>query len=62
MKMSFSFGIGWLLKCLITKYGGGRLYQDCKPLFVGMIAGTLAEELVQMIIGTCFYFITGTAV
>lgn len=60
MKMSFAFGLGCLLKYMITKYGGGKTYQACKPIFIGLIAGTLTEELVQMLIGAVYYFATGS--
>jgi hypothetical protein len=59
MRMSFSFGIGFLLKFLITKYGGGKMYQRCKPMMIGLIAGTLAAQFVPMVVGTIYYFITG---
>lgn len=62
MAMSASFGLGFLLKWSITKYGGGRAYQSCKPLFIGAIAGTLCEQLVQMLIGIGHYLVTGTSI
>ena len=34
-----SFLIGWFVKTLITRLGGGGAYQRLKPLFVGLIAG-----------------------
>lgn len=62
MLMSFSFGLGFLLKWLITKYGGGRIYQQCKPLFIGLIAGTLLGQFIPMIVGTVYYIATGKTV
>ena len=62
MLMSFSFGLGFLLKWLFTKYGGGRIYQQCKPLFIGLIAGTLLGQFIPMIVGTVYYIATGKTV
>ena len=59
VKMSFSFGVGFLLKWLITRFGGGRLYQTCKPLFIGLIAGTVAGQLVPMLISAIHFACTG---
>lgn len=61
MVMSAAFGMGFILKWAITKYGGGKMYQECKPLFVGLIAGMVAEIFLQMVVGASFYVITGTA-
>jgi len=36
-----SFFIGWLLKTLITRYGGLRLYRRSLPLFLGFIMGEM---------------------
>lgn len=34
-----SFFIGWFVKTLIVRMGGGGVYQRMKPLFIGLIAG-----------------------
>lgn len=34
-----SFFIGWFVKSLIVRMGGGGVYQRTKPLFIGVIAG-----------------------
>jgi hypothetical protein len=34
-----SFLLGWLLKTLITRYGGLRVYNQLLPLFLGLIVG-----------------------
>lgn len=52
----FSFFLGWLIKTLVTRYGGGRLYQQLKPLMIGVLAGTMLGKLVPMIVGTIIYF------
>lgn len=34
-----SFLVGWFIKSLVVRFGGGSVYQRLKPLFVGLIAG-----------------------
>ena len=34
-----SFLVGWFVKTLVVRFGGGSVYQRFKPLFVGLIAG-----------------------
>ena len=34
-----SFLVGWFVKTLVVRFGGGRAYQELKPLFIGLIAG-----------------------
>ena len=59
MLMAFSFGIGWAIKTLVSKYGGGHMYQRLKPLMIGLIAGSMVAKFLPMIIGTVYYLITG---
>jgi hypothetical protein len=35
----FSIMLGWLCKVLIVRYGGAKLFQSAKPVFVGIIFG-----------------------
>ena len=35
----YSFLVGWFLKTLVVRFGGGGVYQGLKPLFIGLIAG-----------------------
>ena len=37
-----SFFCGFVVKLAVVKYGGGKMYQDMKPLFMGVIMGELA--------------------
>jgi hypothetical protein len=57
--MSGAFFIGWLIKTLVSKYGGGRLYNNLKPLMIGIIAGDVAASLIPMLVGIIYYAITG---
>ncbi|HEY7090664.1 MAG TPA: DUF6785 family protein [Tepidisphaeraceae bacterium] len=35
----FSLMLGWLAKVLILRFGGARLFQRCRPVFIGIIFG-----------------------
>jgi len=54
-----SFLLGWGVKQLIVKFGGGKAYNDLKPLFIGMIMGELLAGGVTIVIGLIYYFWTG---
>ena len=53
----FSILLGWLLKVLVLKYGGIRLYRRLKPLFLGLILGQISCAGMWMVVD----FITGTS-
>lgn len=38
-QMWFSIFLGWLLKAVIMRYGGFRLYRALRPTFLGMVLG-----------------------
>ncbi len=57
--LSFSFLIGWLIKSLVTRFGGGKLYQDLKPFMAGIVAGEFLAGVIAIIIGLVYYFTTG---
>lgn len=54
-----AFLYGWLLKVLITRFGGASIYQKCKPLMFGLIAGEMLGGVVPMIVSVIYYAITG---
>ncbi len=58
---SFSFLLGWCIKAVITRLGGGRSYLAWKPLFVGLIAGEFLAAILWAIVGVVYYIKTGTA-
>lgn len=35
----FSIFLGWLAKTVIVRFGGARMYQNARPLFVGLVFG-----------------------
>ncbi|MGC4032039.1 MAG: hypothetical protein QM754_09960 [Tepidisphaeraceae bacterium] len=56
--------IGWLLKSVILKFGGAKLFNDLKPFFVGLIFGEalaiaiwLVITLVLALSGDAFYVV-----
>jgi hypothetical protein len=57
--MGFSFLLGWLVKSLITRYGGARAYQRVKPLMIGLIAGELMAGLVPLLVGALYSVLAG---
>jgi hypothetical protein len=54
-----SFIIGWLIKMLVTKYGGASIYQRFKPLMFGLIAGEMLGGVIPMIVSLIYYLVTG---
>lgn len=57
--LGWSFLLGWLIKILVTKFGGGSAYKTMKPLMIGLIAGEVTAGLVIMIINGVYYWMTG---
>jgi hypothetical protein len=54
----FSFLIGWGIKEMVVRFGGGRSYQSLKPVFLGLIMGEFfAVAMVQMT-GLVYYLVT----
>jgi hypothetical protein len=54
-----SFFGGWLVKVLVTHYGGASLYQRLKPLMFGLIAGEMLGGLVPIMVGLVYWLVTG---
>ena len=46
----FSILLGWMLKGVILRYGGGTLYRTLKPFFLGLILGQISCAGMWMII------------
>ena len=57
----WSFMLGWLIKVLVVKIGGGRTYQNLKPLFIGVIIGDLCGGMFWIAFGPLWYFWSGEA-
>ncbi|MCL1910190.1 MAG: hypothetical protein FWG05_04570 [Kiritimatiellaeota bacterium] len=52
-----AFLCGWFIKTLVVRFGGGKVYQKFKPLFIGLIAGELFMVGVNMFIDFTYYFL-----
>ena len=59
MLMAFSFGLGWMIKAAVSKYGGARAYQSFKPAMVGLIAGDMLGQFLPMVVGVIYWSATG---
>ena len=55
-----SFLIGWFIKQLVVRFGGGGVYQKCKPLFVGLIAGEILLIGITIAMDFAYYLATGS--
>jgi len=47
----FSFFLGWLVKRFVLKYGGGALFRQATPVFVGLVAGQFFSGVVWFVVG-----------
>ncbi len=56
---AFSFLIGCLIKTVVMKFGGAKVYQDLRPLFYGMIAGELGIGMITIVFGFLYFLATG---
>lgn len=54
-QMAQCFLIGWAIKALIVKFGGGKVYQELKPIFLGLILGELAVVALSIVIGFGYF-------
>ena len=55
----YSFLIGWMIRELIVKFGGGKVYQDLKPFFIGLILGELFMMAMGMLFALIYFMFTG---
>jgi hypothetical protein len=55
---SHSFLLGWLIKVIVTKFGGGQKYRQVTVLMFGAIAGDILGGIIFMIYGASYYGIT----
>ena len=46
----FSVFIAWLLKAVILRYGGPRLYLRLRPFFLGLILGAFSSGGIWLVI------------
>jgi hypothetical protein len=55
------FLLGCGIKTLVVNIGGGRVYRDVKPLFIGLILGESLCVVMILIVGFIYYQITGNS-
>lgn len=48
------FFLVWLVKLLVLRYGGNALYQRIKPLFLGMIIGSVLMSVISSVTSMIF--------
>ena len=53
------FLFGWLVKVVVVKYGGARLYRQLTPLMLGLIAGEILGYLVSIVAGLGYWAVSG---
>ncbi|MCK4276508.1 MAG: hypothetical protein KAX78_08340 [Phycisphaerae bacterium] len=58
-RFSHSFMLGWLIKTMVTKLGGGTKHRQVMALMIGVIAGDLLGGMVFMGYGAAYYGVTG---
>lgn len=57
-RLWFPFFVGWLVKTLVMKFGGGDTYVRVRPFMIGLIFGNLSAMVMWMLIG----FYTGVQI
>jgi hypothetical protein len=55
----FSIFLAWLIKSLVLRYGGVKVYNKTIPIFYGIILGSVVGTGVWMGIGYIYHLITG---
>ena len=56
-----SFLLGWIIKTLVVKMGGGKAYNQLKPLFIGIIMGELLACGIIILVAFIYRLFTGEA-
>jgi len=51
--------LGWFIKTLVVRLGGGRTYHRLKPVFVGLISAELISIALIVAIDYIYYWFTG---
>lgn len=57
--LGVSFLLGWVIKTLVTKLGGGAAYRHTRYLMIGVITADLFSGLTFQLIGFAYKSITG---
>jgi hypothetical protein len=54
-----SFLLGWFVKTLIVRFGGGGVYQRLKPFFIGLISGELLSIGLHIVMNIAYHLCFG---
>lgn len=57
--LTVSFLIGWTIKTVLVRLGGGRVHQKGKEMMVGVIAGDVLGAVVFLTVSAVYYLVTG---
>jgi hypothetical protein len=52
-----SIFIGWLLKVVLVRYGGSRLYREGRPFFLGLVLGEVFSTAFWCIVSSLLVFL-----
>ncbi len=55
-----TFLAGWFVKTLVVRFGGGKVYNNLKPAFIGVILGELGVQGLTIVVDFAHYLIFGT--
>ncbi len=50
MILSFSFLLGWVVKLLVTKFGGQKVYNAWRPFFLGLLLGEALASIIWIVV------------
>ncbi|MGJ3241759.1 MAG: DUF6785 family protein [Opitutales bacterium] len=56
---AISFLIGFLIKALVTKYAGEKIYQKLKPMMIGLVFGEILAGITAIVCNLILYAATG---
>ena len=59
LKLWPSIFLGWMMKYLLVRYGGLRMYRDARPIFLGLVLGEMTCAGIWAIIGMATGISTG---
>ena len=60
-RLYLSFFLAWIIKLLIIRIGGGRVFAGSKPFFIGVIVGQIVICGVWTVVGSLYFLFTGSA-
>jgi len=52
------FLIAWIIKFIVSRYGGQKMSRELVPLFLGMIAGSVIISLIGSVVGLIVQFVS----